>query len=176
MNILKIFKFIICSSLLFLCFSCVTDNPIYTANASDETNLFFLRPTQIDIKNNNLRYIDFDITVHVKENKLVRNPIFNCTYCVPIKESRNIENFLVQIINDEIILSPQNKKQLVKNIIKEKYLEIRYSYELDTDEFYSFLQKENSAKIKITYSDGSFDFFESEEFNQKIDNLRLLIL
>ena len=79
-------RFIKCLFLLLLCFlvfSCVTENSVFTANAPNETQLYFLRPTQIKVKNQNLKVVGFDITLYVKDNELVGTPILNCTYYIP---------------------------------------------------------------------------------------------
>jgi len=173
---LKLIKCYTLIPLFFLLFSCVTENSLYTANAPDNSQLYFLRPTQIKVKKENLKSISFDITVYIKEKKLVGNPILNCTYFIPIKKSNDMENFVIEITDEENSLSINNKKQLVKNIIKNKYIEIRYSYELNNDEFFSLLQSEKPAKIKLIFPDGKAAFFDSDEFNEKLDNLRILAL
>ena len=175
-KILKIIKCFVFFSLFFLFVSCVTENSVFTANAPNETQLYFLRPTQINVKNDNLKTVDFDITLYVKDNELVGTPIFNCTYYIPIKNSKNAEKFLLEITNDETTLSVKNKKQLVKNIIKNKYLEVRYSYELNNDEIVSLLQSNKTVKLKLLYSAGNYEYFTSTEFNEKLDNLRILVL
>ena len=172
-------RFIKCLFLLLLCFlvfSCVTENSVFTANAPNETQLYFLRPTQIKVKNQNLKVVDFDITLYVKDNELVGTPILNCTYYVPTQSSKNAEKFLLEITDDETTLSVKNKKQLVKNILKNKYLEVRYSYELNNDEILSLLQNEKTVKLKLLYPDGKFDYFVSEELNRKLNDLRILML
>ena len=172
-------RFIKCLFLLLLCFlvfSCVTENSVFTANAPNETQLYFLRPTQIKVKNQNLKVVDFDITLYVKDNELVGTPILNCTYYVPTQSSKNAEKFLLEITDDETTLSVKNKKQLVKNILKNKYLEVRYSYELNNDEILSLLQNEKTVKLKLLYPDGKFDYFVSEELNGKLNDLRILML
>lgn len=173
---MKIFKCFIFISFFLFCFSCVTDNSIYTANVSNNTQLYFLRPVQINVKNESLKTVDFDITLYVKDNELVGTPILNCTYYIPLKNSKNADKFTLEITNDEITLSAKNKRQLLKNIVKDKYLEIRYSYQLDNEEIYALLQNDLSVKIKITYPDTNVNFFESDDFNVKIDNLRILFL
>lgn len=172
-------RFIKCLFLLLLCFlvfSCVTENSVFTANAPNETQLYFLRPTQIKVKNQNLKFVDFDITLYVKDNELVGTPILNCTYYIPTQSSKNAEKFLLEITDDETTLSVKNKKQLVKNILKNKYLEVRYSYELNNDEILSLLQNEKTVKLKLLYPDGKFDYFVSEELNRKLNDLRILML
>lgn len=172
-------RFIKCLFLLLLCFlvfSCVTENSVFTANAPNETQLYFLRPTQIKVKNQNLKVVDFDITLYVKDNELVGTPILNCTYYIPTQSSKNAEKFLLEITDDETTLSVKNKKQLVKNILKNKYLEVRYSYELNNDEILSLLQNEKTVKLKLLYPDGKFDYFVSEELNRKLNDLRILML
>lgn len=172
-------RFIKCLFLLLLCFlvfSCVTENSVFTANAPNETQLYFLRPTQIKVKNQNLKVVDFDITLYVKDNELVGTPILNCTYYIPTQSSKNAEKFLLEITDDETTLSVKNKKQLVKNILKNKYLEVRYSYELNNNEILSLLQNEKTVKLKLLYPDGKFDYFVSEELNRKLNDLRILML
>lgn len=172
-------RFIKCLFLLLLCFlvfSCVTENSVFTANAPNETQLYFLRPTQIKVKNQNLKVVGFDITLYVKDNELVGTPILNCTYYIPTQSSKNAEKFLLEITDDETTLSVKNKKQLVKNILKNKYLEVRYSYELNNDEILSLLQNEKTVKLKLLYPDGKFDYFVSEELNRKLNDLRILML
>ena len=172
-------RFIKCLFLLLLCFlvfSCVTENSVFTANAPNETQLYFLRPIQIKVKNQNLKVVDFDITLYVKDNELVGTPILNCTYYIPTQSSKNAEKFLLEITDDETTLSVKNKKQLVKNILKNKYLEVRYSYELNNDEILSLLQNEKTVKLKLLYPDGKFDYFVSEELNRKLNDLRILML
>ena len=172
-------RFIKCLFLLLLCFlvfSCVTENSVFTANAPNETQLYFLRPTQIKVKNQNLKFVDFDITLYVKDNELVGTPILNCTYYIPTQSSKNAEKFLLEITDDETTLSVKNKKQLVKNILKNKYLEVRYSYELNNNEILSLLQNEKTVKLKLLYPDGKFDYFVSEELNRKLNDLRILML
>lgn len=172
-------RFIKCLFLLLLCFlvfSCVTENSVFTANAPNETQLYFLRPTQIKVKNQNLKVVGFDITLYVKDNELVGTPILNCTYYIPTQSSKNAEKFLLEITDDETTLSVKNKKQLVKNILKNKYLEVRYSYELNNNEILSLLQNEKTVKLKLLYPDGKFDYFVSEELNRKLNDLRILML
>ena len=172
-------RFIKCLFLLLLCFlvfSCVTENSVFTANAPNETQLYFLRPTQIKVKNQNLKVVGFDITLYVKDNELVGTPILNCTYYIPTQSSKNAEKFLLEITDDETTLSVKNKKQLVKNILKNKYLEVRYSYELNNDEILSLLQNEKTVKLKLLYPDGKFDYFVSEELNRNLNDLRILML
>ena len=166
------FIFLLCLNF----FSCVSDSGIYSANVSDKTQLYFIRPTQINVKNQNLKTVDFDITLYVKDNELVGTPILNCTYYIPTQSSKNAEKFLLEITNDDTTLSVKNKKQLVKNIIKDKYLEIRYSYELNNDEILSLMQNEKTVKIKLLYPDGKFDYFATEELNKKLNDLRILML
>lgn len=167
-----LFLFILC----FLVFSCVTENSVFTANAPNETQLYFLRPTQIKVKNQNLKVVNFDITLYVKDNELVGTPILNCTYYISTQSSKNAEKFLLEITDDETTLSVKNKKQLVKNIIKNKYIEVRYSYELNNDEILALLQNEKTVKLKLLYPDGKFDYFASEELNRKLNDLRILML
>lgn len=173
MKFIKSFVFI---SFFIFFVSCVSEKTVYTANTPNGTQLYFLRPTQIITNNENLKGVDFDITVYMKDGELTAIPILNCTFYVPIKKTKNVENFSIEITNDENTLSTKNKKQLIKNIVKDKYLELRYSYELNNEEIYALLQNDLPVKIKITYPDTTVKFFESDDFNVKLDNLRILAL
>ena len=133
-------------------------------------------PIAYSFEGQNYSYSQVNETLRKELNELVGTPILNCTYYIPTQSSKNAEKFLLEITDDETTLSVKNKKQLVKNILKNKYLEVRYSYELNNDEILSLLQNEKTVKLKLLYPDGKFDYFASEELNRKLNDLRILML
>ena len=111
---MKIFKCFIFISFFLFCFSCVTDNSIYTANVSNNTQLYFLRPVQINVKNESLKTVDFDITLYVKDNELVGTPILNCTYYTAV------------LIECGFISNPEEEKLLNSKEYKQKMIDAIY--------------------------------------------------
>lgn len=173
---MKFFKSFFLFLLCFLVFSCVTESGIYSANVSEDVQLYFLRPTQVIVKDSVLELIDFDLTVYTKNYELTKNPIFNYTLVVPVSNIKEVDKFIVEITDEVVTLSGSNKSQLLKNIIKDKFLEIRYSCNLDNEDLYALLNNYSQCKLKITYPDDSVRLFDSEELNKKINDLRILML
>lgn len=173
---MKFFKSFFLFLLCFLVFSCVTESGIYSANVSEDVQLYFLRPTQVTVKDSVLELIDFDLTIYTKNYELTNKPIFNYTLVVPVSNIKDADKFIVEITDGVVTLSGSNKSQLLKNIIKDKFLEIRYSCNLDNEDLYALLNNYSQCKLKITYPDDSVRLFDSEELNKKINDLRILML
>lgn len=172
-------KFIKCLFLFLLCFlvfSCVTESGIYSANVSEDVQLYFLRPTKINVNDNKIKLVDFDLTIYTKNYELTNDPIFNYTLVVPISDTKDVDKFIVEITDGVVTLSGSNKFQLLKNVLKEQFLEIRYSCNLDNEDLYALLNNFSQCKLKITYPDGGVRLFDSEELNIKINDLRILML
>lgn len=172
-------KFIKCLFLFLLCFlvfSCVTESGIYSANVSEDVQLYFLRPTKINVNDNKIKLVDFDLTIYTKNYELTNDPIFNYTLVVPISDTKDVDKFIVEITDGVVTLSGSNKFQLLKNVLKEQFLEIRYSCNLDNEDLYALLNNYSQCKLKITYPDGGVRLFDSEELNIKINDLRILML
>ena len=68
----------------------MTESGIYSANVSEDVQLYFLRPTQVTVKDSVLELIDFDLTVYTKNYELTKNPIFNYTLVVPVSNINNL--------------------------------------------------------------------------------------
>lgn len=173
---MKFFKSFFLFLLCFLVFSCVTESGIYSANVSEDVQLYFLRPTKINVNDNKIKLVDFDLTIYTKNYELTKNPIFNYTLVVPVSNIKDADKFIVEITDEVVTLSGSNKSQLLKNIIKDKFLEIRYSCNLDNEDLYALLNNYSQCKLKITYPDGGVHLFDSEELNKKINDLRILML
>lgn len=154
----------------------MTENGIYSANVSEDVQLYFLRPTKINVNDNKIKLVDFDLTIYTKNYELTNKPIFNYTLVVPISDAKDADKFIVEITDEVVTLSGSNKSQLLKNIIKEQFLEIRYSCNLDNEDLYALLNNYSQCKLKITYPDDSVRLFDSEELNKKINDLRILML
>ncbi len=173
---MRFIKYLFLFLLCFLVFSCVTENGIYSANVSEDVQLYFLRPTKINVNDNKIKLVDFDLTIYTKNYELTNKPIFNYTLVVSISDAKDADKFIVEITDEVVTLSGSNKSQLLKNIIKEQFLEIRYSCNLDNEDLYALLNNYSQCKLKITYPDDSVRLFDSEELNKKINDLRILML
>ncbi|MBE6349001.1 MAG: hypothetical protein E7064_08715 [Spirochaetaceae bacterium] len=154
----------------------MTESGIYSANVSEDVQLYFLRPTKINVNDNKIKLVDFDLTIYTKNYELTNDPIFNYTLVVPISDTKDVDKFIVEITDGVVTLSGSNKFQLLKNVLKEQFLEIRYSCNLDNEDLYALLNNFSQCKLKITYPDGGVRLFDSEELNIKINDLRILML
>ena len=147
---MKFFKSFFLFLLCFLVFSCVTESGIYSANVSEDVQLYFLRPTKINVNDNKIKLVDFDLTIYTKNYELTNDPIFNYTLVVPISDTKDVDKFIVEITDGVVTLSGSNKFQLLKNVLKEQFLEIRYSCNLDNEDLYALLNNYAQCKLKIT--------------------------
>ena len=102
---MKFFKSFFLFLLCFLVFSCVTESGIYSANVSEDVQLYFLRPTQVTVKDSVLELIDFDLTVYTKNYELTKN---NLSF---IKDS--IKNILLNLNEIDNIIEKNLQKYTI---------------------------------------------------------------
>lgn len=161
-------------SLVFV--SCASSNPVYTVISGDGGQVFFLRPLTLSVDNPMIDQMDFDITVNAVGGSLTQPPVLNYSLVMPIEQSQYADDIKINIVSESIVVQTESPSLLYKEISGKKYMNLRYSAALNRDDFSKLLESNEDCLIQITGTDGTKNLIDSDEFNLRMDNLRLMML
>ena len=173
---MKRFFFIIFSIFSLILISCASSNPVYTAVTGNGGQVFFLRPFVIDTKLSMINQIDLDLTVNAKGAVLTQSPVLNYTLTMPIEQVKDADKIQISIMNQSLEVKTEKLTQLFKDINGKKYIDLRYSATLNKDDFFQLVKSDEQCFIKVVGIDGTIDLIQSDDFDLRMRNLRLMVL
>ena len=156
--------------------SCASSNPVYTAVTGNGSQVFFLRPFVLDTAHSMINQIDLDITVNVRGSILSQSPVLNYTVTMPIEQVKEADKIQIHLTNQSTEVRTENRTLLFKDINGKKYIDLRYSVTLNKDDFFQLMKNEESCFIKVVAPDGTIDLIQSDDFDLRMRNLRLMVL
>lgn len=173
---MKHFFFTIFCFFSLILISCASSNPVYSAVTGNGGQVFFLRPFVIDTKDSMIKQIDLDITVNTKGAVLTQSPVLNYTLTMPIEQVKDVDKIQISILNQSLEVKTEKLTQLFKDINGKKYIDLRYSATLNKDDFLQLLKGDDQCFIKVIGIDGTIDLIQSDDFDLRMRNLRLMVL
>lgn len=173
---MKYFIFLLFVCIPFTFFSCATSNPVYTTVSEDGGQLYFLRPITLKSSHAEISLLDLDVTVRAAKDRIFQNPTLNYTLTMPLEHANLADEIRVNIVTQNLVVKTESISQLFRNTDGKKYMDIRYSAQLNKDDFMDLLNSGESCLIQVVGADGSVDLVDSDDFNLRIGNLRLMML
>ena len=164
------FVLIICTSIFF---SCATLENVVVLNSPNGNN-FFLRNTVIKTRNPKVIDFEFDMTVNVEKNEISGNPVVNYTYTLSKNNYSEGEKSKVYFENEGIRYSVNNPDFMFKDLDQKKNMHMRYTSELNKDEFEKIMSNYSPVSVVIVLSDGSEIVLRGKKIDEKINDMRLL--
>lgn len=167
--------FLIALSLsLFLFTNCTTTENLLTF-PNPQGNTIFLRPVSIADKKQDIQQLNIDITVLVSEDQILENPVLNFT--ITSKNLDKLQNCTLQLKSPSKTIECEKLSRLYKQIGSQKNTyDFRYTSEINKEDFLIFLKDLSSVTIILKQSDGTEYFYYSKEFENKLSELRLLLI
>ena len=159
---------------LFL-FSCTSTSNIYTNITADGGQLIFLRPMEVVSKNKEITKFSADITVHVKDGSITQNPIVNYTITRKITSPFDVDSFNLGFYSDNYSFFTTEKKLLYKNVVKEHFIETRFTSEIDKDLFLTHLLNENPHGFVLSTNNFDDEVVFSEELDNRLSKLKVML-
>lgn len=169
----RIFSFVllICTIIII---SCATLENVVVLNSPNGTN-FFLRNTVVKTKNSKIIDFEFDITVNVEKNEITGNPVVNYTYTLSKNNYSEGEKSKLYFENEGIRYSVINPDFMFKDLDQKKNMHMRYTSELNKDEFEKIMSNYSQVSVVIILSDGSEIVLRDKKIDEKINDMRLLV-
>lgn len=155
--------------LLLLC-SCGSVPTIYTYSREDNIQLFFFRTSAVKIDLDFSKKLDYDLTVNVKEKTILPYPVLNYMMEVPVNHIADAKSVTVTLGNETIKVRIESKEELFRNPLNRKTVQLRYSVELNNEDFFSLLSNPDNCYI-IVESDTSKEFVTSEALTKNMNQL-----
>lgn len=169
-------KIIFIITILIILFSCKTTDGLYSYLNKDSNQIYFFRPLEIKDNSKNIN-ISIDLTISMFNNEIISNPIMNYSIYVPKTKKINSENTYITLdssyTNTHLKIKPISIDLMYKNIEKD-LLEYRFSAELDKEKFTHLIESQNKILITVSLENGKEYSFDSKEFNNKIDEFRIV--
>lgn len=172
---LRYIQFIsLCIIGLFIC-SCVSSANLYILPSSNGEQLLFVRPSELKINDFIIEKLSFDMTIHVKENIISDDSIFNYSLELDKTKIASAKNITIKLVlGDEKISLTQNKI-LYKKPVGEKII-IRYSALLSRQNIDYILHSGKDLQIELDYDGYIINVNNLHNFNRQLDDVRLILL
>lgn len=161
-----------------LLFCCASSPGSYLFVKEDGSTLVFLRSVGLEPDNALVAEMDFDVTVAVKRKEIVDSPVLNYTLKVFREELADAEKISVCLGNGAVQVGCHGREELFKRVdgSDPSRVLVRYSARMDKDAFQKLLMEGGDVLMVVGYPDGSSELIASEEFNVKLDDVRLMLL
>ena len=164
----------LCFTCLFFC-SCVSSDNLYILPSSEGGQLLFFRPSEFKIKDFIVQKLSFDMTIHVRENVVYNDSIFNYSLEFDKIKITFIKNINIKLILDNKIIPLTHSKLLYKKTVGEKII-ARYSAFLSRQDTNYILNSKNGLQIELDYSGRIVKLDILNDFNRQLDEARLILL
>lgn len=158
----------------FLFTNCTTTENLLTF-PNPQGNTIFLRPVSIADKKQDIQQLNIDITVLVSEDQILENPVLNFT--ITSKNLDKLQNCTLQLKSPSKTIECEKLSRLYKQIGSQKNTyDFRYTSEIKKEDFLIFLKDLSSVTIILKQPDGTEYFYSSKELENKLSELRLLLI
>lgn len=141
--------------------------------------MLFFRPSEFKIKDFIVQKLSFDMTIHVRENVVYNDSIFNYSLEFDKTKITFIKNINIKLILDNKIIplthSKTHSKLLYKKTVGEKII-ARYSAFLSRQDTNYILNSKNGLQIELDYSGRIVKLDILNDFNRQLDEARLILL
>lgn len=167
--------FLISAIAVFLLSGCASEQKIYTSGSSSE-QIIFIRPVEQKIKQTSLKEIKFDVKMDFDGSVVTSDPIINYSMTIGKNDYRKFENTVLNFeVNGELI-STKNHTVLFRDVVNSKQMIVRISSVLSVDEFYKIIDSETPVTVKLIKENQVISEFISADFEDKLFDLRLILL
>ena len=153
--------------------SCSSMDKVLVLNSSVGTNLF-LRNIEINLKNDQVKHLEFDVTVNVSKGELSYNPIVNYTLTTNKKVSNESDKIIFYFENNGKRFSVIKPELMFRSFKGKNKINTRYTSEIDMKDFNEILSNYEQVNVVLVLPDTSEILISDKRIDQKFNDLRVL--
>lgn len=154
-------------------FSCASADRIYSSQGGDGGQIFFLRPFEVDVPPGRVSAVTMDITTHVRKGEITRNPVLNYSVYMAKGGDADAADVSITLSSPGARCAVLSREAMYRDV-QGKFLEARYTSELDKESFSALLRGGGDILIHIAFPDGKTEAVLSKELNLRMSDLRLV--